>query len=298
MCSGTFPCIEAGQQRADRCWPFTAVSRTVCVVAVVSGSLSARLAGLSAQLLDPVRCEVFGYRPLRFEESPTPPLRELFGDHAGEFSRNRRRIAASLDPSRNGELVRVLSSDLRSGTFTWCRSDYLSLLAGRDLVTAHPSTRVDAGVSTHVLLAVGDGWFVTRRSKKVLSPGLWQHAAAETVEPSDLLIGDILDPRLVAVRALREELGVEQELDTLHPWIVQRILAPVVRHVLYVVADARELSFDDVTRSRRRAKDAWESDGAAVLTKISEWSGRGVSSGLVVPTVSPRSLLRSLTQPH
>jgi hypothetical protein len=272
------------------------VLRTVSVVAVVSGSLSARLAGLNARLLDPVRCDVFGYRQLRFEETSTPTLRELFGEHAGEFSRCRRRVAESRDPSRNGELVRVLSSDLRRGTFTWCRSDYLSLLAGRDLVNEYPSVRVDAGVSMHILLAVSDGWFVTRRSRKVLSPGLWQHAAAETVEPADLLLDNIFDPRLVAVRALREELGVDRELDGLHPWIVQRILSPTVRHVFYVVADARELSFDDVTRLRRRAKDAWESDGAAVLSGVSEWSGREVSSGLVVPTVSPRSLLRSLGQ--
>jgi hypothetical protein len=265
-------------------------------VAVVSGSLSARLAGLNARLLDPVRCDVFGYRPLRFDEVSPPTLRELFGERAGEFSRGRRRIAESLDPSRNGELVRVLSSDLRSGTFTWCRSDYLSLLAGRDLLAAYPSTRVDAGVSMHVLLAVRDGWFVTRRSRKVLAPGLWQHAAAETVEPADLLAGGVFDPRVVASRALREELGVERPVDALHPWIVQRILSPTVRHVFYVVADARELSFDDVTRLRRRAKDAWESDGAAVLSGISEWSGRDVSSGLLVPTVSPRSLLRSLGQ--
>lgn len=266
-------------------------------MAVVSGSLSTRLAALNARLLDPVRCEVFPYRPLRFEEVPTPTLRTLFGEQATEFSRHRRRIAETLAPARNGDLVRVLSSDLRRGLLTWCRSDYLALLAGREIVTAHPACRVDSGISVRVLLAVSDGWFATRRSRKVLAPGVWQHAAAETVEPSDLV--DVsaetgFDVRMLAARALHEELAVELPLESLQPWVVQRLLVPTVHHVFYVVADARHLSFDQVVRLRRRARDAWESDGAAALSSVSEWSGRPVSAGLIVPTVAGRTLLRSL----
>ena len=45
---------------------------------------------------------------------------------------------------------------------------------------------------------------------------------------------------------------------------------------------------------RRLESGEWESDGAAALSSVSEWSGRPVSAGLIVPTVAGRTLLRSL----
>ncbi len=229
--------------------------------------------------MTPSRCEVFEYRDLLLQEESTTTRPS-----------GARGVQA---PSGDGG-IRVLSSDLRTGVLRW----------------EHPASRTSpsgtdswGSLDVHIVVALADGWFVTRRSEQVLSPGLWQHAATVRVTPAMVSAlatstsseevsraAHTLDLDVLTHQTLLEELGLGSVDLCIRPWLVQRFLSGSA-HAVYVLADARPLNFDKVMRLRRRSRSR-STDGAAVIGSVSEWRGRETWPGLLVPASSPRNLLR------
>jgi len=185
----------------------------------------------------------------------------------------------STKPALSG--VRVDTCDLRRGELVW---------------TAVTGT---GSLTLHVALACSQGWFIVRRSGKVVDPGLWQHAATKAITARDLR--ESPDGRFdwvgLSRRVLDEQIGLVVDEPRLRPWLLQRFAGPSPRYDVYVVADGREFSFERLVRSRRKAAMAGSADGAAVIEAFADWSGREVRAGLLAPAGSAKSLLASLARP-
>lgn len=233
--------------------------------------------------------------PLTCVELDVPDHDELLGAELAETWRSirdhhRDRLSSSI-ASFNGELPLVRALDPLAGTLHWYRSDYASHVASLEVLgmTGVPQPGMDLAPSVLVLIACTEGWVRSRRSGKVSLPHHWQHAAAETIGIADL--GDVLDPRLPALRALDEEFALEVTLERLRPWLVQCQGEPGrgARFVFYVVADLRELSLSDVRSSQRRASDAWEIDEVSAASLPGDWEGLRTLPRLLLPCRDPDS---------
>lgn len=202
--------------------------------------------------------------------------------------RHRDRLATAVG-SFNGDLPLVCDLDPSEGSISWYRSDYASHLASLEMArSVGVSGRgMDFAPSVLVLVACSEGWVRSRRSAKVALPHHWQHAAAEMFDLSD--VGDVLDPRQAALRALDEEFALGVPLDSLHPWLVQRQGDPGrgARFVFYVVADLRELTLGDVRSAQRRASDAWEIDEVCAASLPGDWEGLRTLPRLLLPCHDP-----------
>lgn len=263
-------------------------------MALASGSLSSRLASLHARLLETSRCEVFEYKPLLFTEcDPFRP--EDLGDPLLEEFRGAG--LTSVKTARGDEALRVVSSDLRSGRVLWSPVNASFRDALVTVFSSRPELLSGFGVRVHAVTALKDGWLATRSSTKAAAPGLWGHACSIDVTPSMLDRDDpecFFDPCSLVAGSLSLEVGLTEEHCTFHPWLVQRSGSRGGAHHVYVLVDARSVGFDQLTRLRRRAPAAYVTDGVAVVASSAEWRGRRGSPWLVLPSSSPRNVLRSV----
>ena len=201
---------------------------------------------------------------------------------------HRDRLSSSI-MSFNGEIPLTVDLDPLERRIVWYRSDYASHVASLDVMrmTGAPRPGLDLAPSILVLIACKEGWVRSRRSGKVAMPHHWQHAAAETLTLEDL--GGVLDLRMPALRAVREEFALDVSLERMRPWLVQCQGEPGhgARFVFYVVADLRELTLSDVRSSQRRASDAWEIDEVSAASLPGDWEGLRTLPRLLLPYHDP-----------
>jgi len=235
-------------------------------------------------------------------EVDPPEHTDLLGKDIAEMwyslrDHHRERLSSAI-ASFNGEIPLAVDLDPLDRRLLWYRSDYASHVASLDVLRmlGTPRPGLHLAPSILVLIACTEGWVRSRRSGKVSLPHHWQHAAAETLTVEDLA-GD-LDPRLPALRAVREEFALDVQLERLHPWLVQCQGEPGrgARFVFYVVADLRELSLADVRSSQRRASDAWEIDEVSAASLPGDWEGLRTLPRLLLPCRDPDAWFGSFPQ--